>query len=58
MYNIFFLIFIIILLLEFSKCKNEEELKYISIDFYSKFPYETEKNYFHENIIKIIYFQK
>ena len=58
MFNIFLLIFIIILLLEISKGKNEEELKYISIDFYSKFPYETEKNYFHENIIKNYLFSK
>ena len=55
---VFLFKFIILLYFEFSKCKNEKEVEYISIEFYSKFPYENEKNYFYENITKNYLFSK
>ena len=45
-----FLYIIILLSCKWSIEKNEKEVKYLSIKFYSKYPYKSEKNYFHENI--------
>ena len=52
MYFVCIFIYIFIILPKFSKNKDEKEVKYISIQIYSKFPYETEKIYFYENITK------
>ena len=58
MNNLCIFIYVIIILSDISKSKNEKEVKYISIKFYSKYPYESEKNYFHENIIKNYLYSK
>ena len=42
----------------FNESKNEKDIKYISFEFYSKFPIEKGKNYFNENITKNYLFSK
>lgn len=54
-----YIIYIIILSLNnLSKENHEKDFKYISIEFYSKYPAENNKNYFHENITKNYLFSK
>ena len=52
--------FLLIILTFFtnSKGNNEKEKKYISLEFYSKYSFESEKKYFHENITKNYLYSK
>ena len=52
MYYTCIFIYLFIIFPKFSKNKDEKKVMYISIQFYSKFPYQSEKNYFYENITK------
>ena len=52
MYYTCLFIYLFIIFPKFSKNKDEKKVRHISIQFYSKFPYQSEKNYFYENITK------
>ena len=51
-------IYIIIILIKFSKGNDRKEYKYISLDFYSKYPLKEGNNYFNENITNNYLFSK